>query len=77
MKKYLYLASVLALAAQPVFAEPASVDNAAALRAKQIRLDIAEKQKALTPDSAAATSTPVQPLDLPMDETDSPGATKQ
>ena len=77
MKKYLYLASILAILSQPAFAEPAPVDNAAALQAKQIRLDIAEKQKTLAADSAVAAPAPAQPLDLPMDETDSPGATKQ
>jgi len=77
MKKYQYLAGVLVLLAQPAFADPQPVDNAAALQAKQIRLEMAEKQKALANDSAVAAPTPAQPLDLPMDETDSPGATKQ
>lgn len=77
MKKYQYLAGVLALLAQPAFADPKAVDNAAALHEKQIRLEAAEKQKALTNDSAVEAPAPAQPLDLPMDETDSPGATKK
>lgn len=76
MKKYQYLTGVLVLFAQPSFADPKPVDNAAALHEKQIRLEVAEKQKALTEDAAPATPAPAQPLDLPMDETDSPGATK-
>lgn len=76
MKKYQYLAGVFALLAQPAFADPQPVNNAAALQAKQIRLDVAEKQKALASDSVAATSAPAPALDLPLDETDSPGATQ-
>jgi hypothetical protein len=77
MKKYQTLAGVLALLAQTAFAEPQPVDNAAALQAKQLRLDVAEKQNALANDSVAATPAPAPALDLPIDETDSPGATKQ
>jgi hypothetical protein len=76
MKKYQYLAGVLALLAQTAFAEPQPVGNAAALQAKQLRLDVAEKQKTLANDSADATPAPAPALDLPIDETDSPGATK-
>lgn len=67
------LASQIAPAADPI-------DAAAVQRAKQIRDDIAAKQKALEeaqraePQKAAA---PTEPLQLPIDETDSPGATKQ
>lgn len=77
MNKYQYLTGVLALLAHTAFAEPQPVDNAAALQAKQLRLDVAEKQKALVNDSVAATPAPAPALDLPIDETDSPGATKQ
>lgn len=72
------LFSLAALSSQLGLADP--IDAAAVQRAKQIRDDIAAKQKALEeaqraePQKAAA---PTEPLQLPIDESDSPGATKQ
>lgn len=79
MKLYLPAALLLAATvAQPAFAAP--VDAAAVQRTKQIRDDVAAKQKALEEQQRAeapAPAAPAAPLDLPVDETDSPGATKQ
>lgn len=77
MKKYQYLASAVALLAQSAFAEPQQASSAAALQAKEIRLDVAEKQKNLTTETTAEAPAPVTVLELPLDEADSPGATKQ
>ncbi|MDQ2818919.1 MAG: hypothetical protein M3Y65_00680 [Pseudomonadota bacterium] len=81
MKLYLPKAILLSMGAlllQAASAEP--VDNAAAQKAQQIRLEVAAKQKALAQeqrnDTAAPVAAPVAPLDLPIDATDSPGATK-
>ncbi|RYE81152.1 MAG: hypothetical protein EOO80_01885 [Oxalobacteraceae bacterium] len=67
-----------AVVAHGVSAEPVSTQ--AALQAKQIRLDVQEKQKQVAAqngaDTPAATPAPSAPLELPIDETDSPGATK-
>jgi hypothetical protein len=64
--------------AHGVSAEPVSTQ--AALQTKQIRLDVQEKQEQIAAqngaDTPAATPAPSAPLALPIDETDSPGATK-
>jgi hypothetical protein len=81
MKLYLHTAILLslgALASQAAFAAP--LDAAAVQRAKQIRDDVAAKQKALEEEQRAEApkpAAPAAPLQLPVDETDSPGATKQ
>jgi hypothetical protein len=79
MKSYFLTAILLGAAlAQPAFADPA--DSAAAAKAKQIRLDIEAKQKALAEDARAQTPAPAAPsapLELTMDESDSPGATQK
>jgi hypothetical protein len=81
MKFNLFKAILIGLAAvstQGVSAEPVSTQ--AALQTKQIRLDVQEKQKQIAAqngvDTPAPTPAPSAPLDLPIDETDSPGATK-
>lgn len=80
MKKYFYSAILLttaALVAHTTIAAP--LDAAAVQRAKQIRDDVAAKQKALEERQRAEAqkpSAPAAPLQLPVDETDSPGATK-
>jgi hypothetical protein len=80
MKLYLRQAILLgvgALFAQAAFAQ--SADNAA-LKEQAIRKDVQEKQKALARelrnDTAAPVAAPAAPLELPIDETDSPGATR-
>lgn len=81
MKSYLLKAMLLGLAAsasQIALADP--IDAAAMQRAKQIRDDIAAKQKALEEAQRAEpqkVATPTEPLQLPIDDTDSPGATQQ
>ena len=81
MKNYLRTAILLSLGtlfAQAAFAQ--ATDSAAALKEKAIRQDVQEKQKALSQelrnDTPAPVAAPAAPLDLPIDETDSPGATK-
>jgi hypothetical protein len=82
MKLYLHkaiLVGVGALLAQGVSAQ--TLESAAVLQAKAIRLDVEAKKKALEEDqrnaAPAATPTPAAPLELAIDATDSPGATKQ
>jgi hypothetical protein len=61
-------------------ATAAPVDSAAAQKAQQVRRDVEAKQKALAQelrnDTPAPVAAPVAPLELTIDETDSPGATK-
>jgi hypothetical protein len=72
------IVSVGALLSQAAFAQ--TTDSAAVVKEKEIRKDVQEKQKALAHelrnDSAAPVAAPAAPLDLAIDETDSPGATK-
>jgi hypothetical protein len=79
MKLYSLLAIVGSIALiQPAFAGP--VDPPAAQKLRQIRAEEDAKKKALLEERAVVASepaSPVEPLELPMDETDSPGATKQ
>lgn len=80
MKLYLQTAIFLSLAAASYVAPAAPLDAAAVQRVKQIRDDVAAKQKALEEEQRAEApkpSAPAAPLVLPIDETDSPGATKQ
>ena len=81
MKNYLRTAILLGLGtlfAQAAFAQ--TTDSAAAMKEKAIRKDVQEKQQALSQelrnDTPAPVAAPAAPLDLPIDETDSPGATK-
>lgn len=81
MKLYLPKAIFLIIGAvmlHSASAEP--VDNAAVQKAQQIRLEVAAKQKALAQEQRNETQAPVAapaaPLELPVDTTDSPGATK-
>jgi hypothetical protein len=79
MNLYLHAAIVFAATlAQPAFAEPAQPETPAVLQARQIRLEVEAKQKQLadTRADAPAPAAPSAPLELPIDETDSPGATK-
>jgi len=81
MKPFLHTAMALALGALLAPAAMAqSTDSPAVLKAQQLRQEIQEKQKALAQqsrnDSAAPVATPAAPLELTIDETDSPGATK-
>jgi hypothetical protein len=80
---HLYLRTAIlvglgALLSQPAFAQ--TTDSAAVMKEKAIRADVQEKQKALARelrnDTAAPVAAPAAPLELPIDETDSPGATK-
>jgi hypothetical protein len=81
MKLYLSAAILLSLAAVGSHAAPAApLDPAAVQRARQIRDDVVAKQKALEEAQRAEDpkpAAPAAPLALPIDETDSPGATKQ
>ncbi|WP_332847769.1 hypothetical protein [Massilia sp. S19_KUP03_FR1] len=81
MTLYLRKAIVLGLGAllsQAALAQ--TTDNAAVLKEKAIRQDVQEKQKALAQslrnDTPAPVAAPSAPLELIIDETDSPGATK-
>jgi hypothetical protein len=80
---HLYLRTAIlvglgALLSQSAFAQ--TTDSAAVMKEKAIRADVQEKQKALARelrnDTAAPVAAPAAPLELPIDETDSPGATK-
>ncbi|HEX8480156.1 MAG TPA: hypothetical protein VF663_17540 [Telluria sp.] len=80
MKLYLRKAVLLGLGAlftQVAFAQTA---DSAAVKEQAIRKDVQEKQQALARemrnDTAAPVAAPAAPLDLPIDETDSPGATR-
>lgn len=79
MKLGLFTAiTVVAVLAQAASAEPA--DSPAVQKARQIRLDVEAKQKELAEEKRAeapAPASPTAPLALPVDETDSPGATQQ
>jgi hypothetical protein len=79
MKKYL-LAAIMcaAVVVQPAFAGPA--ENPAVEKARQIRMDIEAKQKELAEEKHAEAPAPAAPtmlLELPVDETDAPGATQK
>jgi hypothetical protein len=81
MTLYLRKAIVLglgALLAQAAMAQ--TTDNTAVLKEKAIRQEVQEKQKALAQalrnDTPAPVVAPSAPLELSIDETDSPGATK-
>ena len=67
-----------ALLAQGVSAQTA--DSAAVLKAREIRLQVEANRKQLEENqrnaAPAATPAPAAPLELSIDETDSPGATK-
>lgn len=80
MKTYFHKAIFLTMAALVAHATVAApLDAAAVQRVKQIRDDVAAKQKALEERQRAEAqkpSAPAAPLQLPIDETDSPGATK-
>jgi hypothetical protein len=83
MKNQLFQAGVLvasALLTQGAFAQSTQTDNTAALKPKQIRLDVDAKRKELAEQTAPAqqetVAAPSPALDLPIDQTDSPGATK-
>ena len=81
MKLYLHRAiflACIALLAQAAMAQ--ATGNAAVQKEKAIRQDVQEKQKALTQelrnDTPAPVTAPAAPLELTIDETDSPGATR-
>ena len=81
MKLYLrkaILIGVGALLAQAVVAQ--TTDSAAVQKEKAIRQEVQAKQQALAHelrnDTAAPVAAPAAPLELAIDETDSPGATK-
>lgn len=79
MKKYL-LAAIMyaAVVVQPASAGPA--ENPAVAKARQIRMDIEAKQKELAEEKHAEAPAPAPAttlLDLPVDETDAPGATQK
>jgi hypothetical protein len=81
MKSYLRTAIVLSLGTLFSHAAMAQTTSSAAVAKEQeIRKDVQEKQKALAQelrnDTAAPVAAPAAPLELPIDETDSPGATK-
>jgi outer membrane protein W len=78
MKLYVHAAVVLAAAlAQPAFAQTTS-EAPAVLKARQLRLEVEAKQKQLADarNDAPAPAAPAAPLELTIDETDSPGATQ-
>jgi len=72
------LVSMGAVVLQGASADP--VDSAAAQKVQQIRQQVAAKQQALAQEQRNETQAPVAvpaaPLALPVDTTDSPGATK-
>jgi len=81
MKLYLrtvILVSLGTLVTHTAMAQTTS--SAAASREQAIRKDVQEKQQALAREmrneTAAPVAAPAAPLALPIDETDSPGATK-
>lgn len=79
MKKYLLTAIMFAaVVVQPAFAGPA--ENPAVEKARQIRMDIEAKQKELAEEKhveAPAPAVATTLLELPVDETDAPGATQK
>lgn len=78
MKLYVHTAVVLSVAlAQPAFAQT-TTEAPAVTKARQLRLEVEAKQKQLADarNDAATPATPAAPLELTIDETDSPGATK-
>ncbi|HEX8615832.1 MAG TPA: hypothetical protein VF800_31510 [Telluria sp.] len=88
MSKYLQRALVLGLSVvftQSVHAEPdvkpAAPESAAARKEKEIRKEVLEKQKELFERKHIALDEPKAEssatVDVPLDETDSPGATEQ
>lgn len=81
MKLYLRQAifvACTALLAQAAMAQ--ATNNAAVAKEKALRQDVQAKQQALAHelrnDTAAPVAAPAAPLELTIDETDSPGATK-
>lgn len=77
-------AIALALLALPAQADPAKTQAAETAAARQDRAERAafeEKQKALAEERGVAVEpqpkTPVTIIDVPQDETDSPGSVKQ
>ena len=80
MKLSLFKAIFLLLAAAATQLATAQMTDAAAVRkAQELRREVAEKQKALAEEQRVETPAPAipsAPLALPVDETDSPGATK-
>lgn len=79
MRSYLLTAIILAAAATgPASADPTPTDAPAVLKTQAIRRAVEEKQQQLAEEkrvAAPAPATPAAPLDLPVDESDSPGAT--
>lgn len=68
-----------AVSAQAATATPAPADSAAVVNARAIREDVQARQKDRAEEQrvdAPAAAAPGAPLVLPVDETDSPGATK-
>jgi hypothetical protein len=79
LKLSLSKAIFICLAATAGQAALATPDSAAVLQAKQIREDVQAKQQQLAEEQRVQTPAPAAPgapLELPIDETDSPGATK-
>jgi len=81
---HLYLRTAILTGLGALLAQGASaqtVESAAVLKTKEIRLQVEAKKKQLEEDqrnaAPAATPAPAAPLALSIDETDSPGATKQ
>lgn len=71
------LTALSVLSSGAAFAAP--TESQATAKARQLRADIAEKQKALAEEQRVdvpAPAAPAAPLELPIDTTDSPGATK-
>lgn len=79
MKLHLLAATILfAALVQPAFAEP--VDSPEAQKLRQIRIEVDAQKKLLLEEkgvSEAGPSSPAEPLELTVDETDSPGATQK
>ena len=80
MKSYLRTAILLSmgtLLGQAAIAQ--TTDSAVVAKEKAIRLEVKEKQQALEHElriaAPAPVAAPAAPLELPIDETDSPGAT--
>ena len=81
MKSYLRTAILLSMGTLFALAASAqTIDSAAVAKEKAIHLEVKEKQQALEQElriaAPAPVAAPAAPLELPIDETDSPGATK-
>jgi hypothetical protein len=76
MKLHLIAASTLVAAlGQPAFADP--VDSPAVQKLHQLRAEVDAKKKSLEEErrvEAPEPASPTEPLELTIDETDSPGA---